>query len=159
MEIIDWILRIVAFVSSSLAIFTKWDKKIRISLFVFSLIIAVTLASVAFFTALNPTYYDKYGNEYDSLNDVVYYTEDDKKYILDRETYYFIEVDNPENKIKEDDVFLDKNGYLVTIPRENIEVDQHTDDNDPYGFYDSNGNRYAAPFVCSWDSEGNLCLR
>lgn len=159
MEIIKWILRIVAFVGSSLAIFTKWNKKVRISLFVLALVAALTSASIVFYAAVNPTRYDMYGNEYDSLGEVVYYTEDNKKYTFDRETHYFIDVDNPENKIKDDDIFLDKNGYLVNIPKENIEVDWDTADDDPYSFYDSNGARYASVLTSSWDSEGNLCNR
>lgn len=159
MEIIKWILRIIAFVLSSLAIFTKWNKKVRISLFALALTIALTSVAMIWYNALNPTRYDMYGNEYDSLDEVVYYTEDNEKYTLDRETYYFINVDNPDNKMKDDDIFLDKNGYLVSIPKENIEIDWDADDDDPYRFYDNNGERYADVVISLWDSDGNLHIR
>lgn len=142
-----------------MALFTKWDKKIRISLFVLSLITALISASITFYTTLNPTCYDRYGNEYDSESEVIYYTEDNKKYTFDRETYYFIDVDNSKNKMKEDDIYLDENGYLVNMPKESIELDENTDYEDPYDFYDSSGKRYALVGITKWDSEGNLCTK
>ena len=101
-------------------------------------------------------YFDMYGNGYNKWYKVVYYTEDGTGYVIDRDEYMFIEVDNPENKIDPRGGYLDQNGYLVFLDPESIDYDESLPWTEPYCFYDNNGNRYALPTTSCWNEDGEL---
>lgn len=101
-------------------------------------------------------YFDMYGNGYNKWYEVVYYTESGIGYVIDRDEYMFVEVDAPENKIDTRGGYLDKNGYLVFLDPETVDYDESLSRDEPYCFYDADGNFYALPEISCWNADGEL---
>lgn len=106
-------------------------------------------------------YYDKYGNSYDSLEKVVYYTEDGCQFLYDDENLEFNCIEKSNNKGYSDSysvnyTYLDKNGYLV-FPNHSLELIENDASHKVFSWYDNETNEYYtdAEFA-RWDSEGNL---
>lgn len=108
-------------------------------------------------------FYDKYGNEYDNRDEVIYYTEDGCEFKMAQENsgypYYYQMSDAYNNKYKEEyDGFLtyiDEDGYIVFFDKE-LELDDNCDWNDNFCYMDSDGHHYAQPYTVIWNSDGTL---
>ena len=103
-------------------------------------------------------YYDRYGIEYSSLEDVVYYTFDgaEFKYDPDRAKYDCI-VDTPDNKYDSsyDDffVYIDKDGWIVFTDS----LLEYSDGNGDYGFYDEDSQNYYGNIrAIRWNENGTV---
>jgi hypothetical protein len=113
------------------------------------LIILVAVILCAFTYSNKTTYYDMYGNTYNSQYDVLYYSKDGSKYTLDNDTFYLIDY-NGERTIYCD---LDENGYVIDTSTINEYVSKYSgisyneDKNTLYFnakfiFWDENGTMY-----------------
>lgn len=108
-------------------------------------------------------FYDKYGNEYDNRDEVIYYTVDGCEFKMAQENsgypYYYQMSDTYNNKYKEEyDGFLtyiDEDGYIVFFDKE-LELDDNCDLNDNFCYMDSDGHHYAQPYTLIWNSDGTL---
>lgn len=108
-------------------------------------------------------FYDKYGNEYDNRDEVIYYTVDGCEFKMAQENsgypYYYQMSDTYNNKYKEEyDGFLtyiDEDGYIVFFDKE-LELDDNCDWNDNFCYMDSVGHHYAQPYTVIWNSDGTL---
>lgn len=136
------------------------DKKYKIrsiALFVIYLLLLVGSYTSGYVMVRNADhYFDMYGNGYSKWYEVVYYTEDGTGYVTDRDEYMFVEVDNPENKVNIREGYLDKNGYLVFLEPETVDYDEGASRDNPYCFYDADGNYYALPETSCWNADGEL---
>lgn len=119
-----------------------------------------------------PPYYDLYQNKYDSHEDVIFYSEDGKKYkfmTIENEEDYIIEddnifsqycfydVDKPEKYINTRNCFIDEKGYFTIIDVDKLTFDEERLNSDnPYFWFDSKGNYYAPASTSYWNSNGDL---
>lgn len=112
----------------------------------------------------NFSYYDRYGNEYEFQEDVVYYTEDGCKFKLrtyDNGSTEFSQLsDTYSNKYKEsydpEFVYIDKNGYVVFIEKYLEMDDDRFDSGTPFYLVDDNGDYYADFCNVYWNADGEI---
>lgn len=135
------------------------DKKYKnrsIALFVIYLLFLVSSYATSYIIVRNADhYFDMYGNGYNRWDEVVYYTEDGTGYVMDRDDYCFVEVDDPDHKTEDlDYCYVDKNGYLVFIDYQMLNYDETVSRDDPYCFYDSDNNYYADARFVYWNENG-----
>lgn len=110
------------------------------------------------------TFYDRYGNEYESYEDRLYYTEDGCKFKLrtygDGSPEFSQASDTYSSKYKESYelafVRINENGYIVFFDEELEMDDEKFESGTPFYYVDKNGNYYAAPLNVYWNSDGEI---
>lgn len=147
---------------------TKKQKRCRIiSIVLLAVCIIFSVSSLG--KAFNKTYrsittyecYDKYGNEYSSLDDMIYYTFDDCRFVYDIEMYSYIQYDNSINTIYEQEYeygYIDKDDNIVFF-EEPLNLNNQIDIDEPFCFYDSDEEYYASAKMIYWDESGKVRLQ
>ncbi|MCM1115465.1 MAG: hypothetical protein NC397_08220 [Clostridium sp.] len=128
------------------------------------LVLDVAIPRIAFpdlySSPFSQTYYDKYGNSYDSLEEVIYYTEDNCQYTFDEDNLMFICKNKPDDSQYKDSykvgyAYVDHAGYLVLT-----EYVLNLVENGDFDWYDSSTDDYYmdAEFA-RWNQQGTLSHR
>lgn len=105
-------------------------------------------------TYFDKNYYDMYGNEYNERIDVIFYSRDGQKYKFLEDEYVFFNLENPSEKIKAGDCYVDKKGYFVIIKSDKLTYSGVMPLENPYCLYDSSGNYYADATLIYWNKKG-----
>lgn len=104
------------------------------------------------------TYFDRYGIEYSSLEDVIYYTYDGAEFKYDSDGLkYDCIVNTPDNKYDSsyDDffVYIDKNGWIVFTDS----LLEFSNGNGDYGYYDEESKNYYGNIrAIRWNEDGTV---
>lgn len=104
------------------------------------------------------SYYDLYHNEYKSIEDVVYYSSSGERYTQIKDEYYFAKVEDSKERIDAGTCYIDEAGYFVILDSYKINYDETVPINNPYCFYDSDGNLYATASLSYWNENGDLVI-
>lgn len=130
---------------------------------ILSIIHILCMMSLVIFIAFNiknsyfsKSYYDLYGNIYESKNSIVYYDESMNKYTPNYDDFTFEEVGNFENIISARNCYIDKNGFFVILDSSELTYDKSVPFENPYCFYDTKNNYYADAITSYWDKDGKL---
>lgn len=107
-------------------------------------------------------YYDKYGNEYEHQDDIIYYTRDGCQFKLKTDSNGNAEYRQmPEtltNKYRESYepafVYIDSDGYIVFFEN-GIQLDDSRME-DIFCYVDADGNYYAFPLEVYWNPDGTI---
>lgn len=124
-----------------------------------------------YINSFNPSVcYDRNGNEYSNVLDVVYYTEDGCNFVLKTKyddelsvtTADYIQRGTYNGKYKDQYLascaYLDKNGYIVFFEYKSPKVDDEKFYSDEkYCYYDENGEYYTNALYKYWNENGELC--
>ncbi|MBR3149766.1 MAG: hypothetical protein IKF64_06310 [Eubacterium sp.] len=101
-------------------------------------------------------YYDRQGVEYNSLNDVLYYTEDGGEFKYDNKEDTFVVVSQTNSYVKSVEnkfPYIDKNGWLVFCD-DYLEFNKGNGD---FGYFDKTKNEYYASAECArWKDNGEM---
>lgn len=104
------------------------------------------------------TYFDRYGIEYSSLEDVIYYTFDGAEFQYDSDGLkYDCIVNTPDNKYDSsyDDffVYIDKDGWIVFTDS----LLEYSNGNGDYGYYDEKSKNYYGNIrAVRWNEDGTV---
>ena len=156
MKPLIWILRGLTFILFivSFAIKNKKTKNIVIGIIVLTFISSLAMTLYPY---INTKCYDRFGNTYNDLSEVVYYTEDNWQFKYNQDEMKFYCVKKSEHgdysgSYDSEYVYIDKSGYLHF-------TDQVLDyvNNDDYACYDSETDEFYMDAVFArWNSKGEL---
>lgn len=137
-----------------IAVLSGYKKKSKLFFILFIVLFLGNILFFRFFNGFDSYYYDLHNNKYESFYDVVYYSADGTEYKKVENSYYFFEIDDP--TVKLDGCYIDEEGYFVIKDKTQIKYDDSLPIEEPYCFYDSEGNLYASAETTYWDKNGNL---
>jgi hypothetical protein len=156
MQIFVIVLRVIVFLSAIGVLFIK-NKKVKIVTLVICLVAFISSFAVTMNPYFNIKYYDKYGNSFSSVSEVVYYTEDNWQYVYNEEEMTFscvkaADTGNYKKTYDADYVYIDENGYLF-FSDSILDCVNKQD----FCWYDYLTDEYYMDAIFArWDSNGNL---
>lgn len=157
MEILKWLLRIITFIGIIFLIAKRGNKKRNIMLISICVISFIGSAVLTIYPFFHHTYYDRLGNSYNNISEVVYYTKDNCLFTLDENNLEFVCKDKSLNPNYMDTYaaeisYVDSDGYLSFIEKT---LDESN--NNAYSSYDpQTGKYYIFAEFAKWDKNGKL---
>lgn len=158
MQIVKYILVLISLIAS-ISLVTMFVKKRKISKWL--LIVYVCAFSVSMLLTIQSffdnSYYDRYGNEYEDLGSVVYYTTDNYQYVFNEDNLEFVcnnytEACAYKKSYEVGYAYVDENGYLF-FTDEFLTVDN----SNPYLFFNPETNSYCmAAEIARFDESGKI---
>lgn len=107
----------------------------------------------------NLEFYDKYGNKYASYNDVIFYTYDGCRFVIDDKSNCMLRISSDTDYDEEYSLiisYIDCNGNL-TFTTEILKVDEQKSENcELMCLYDARNNYYAMASSVGWNSDGEM---
>lgn len=103
-------------------------------------------------------YYDRYGNLYNSPEEVIYYTYDGAEFKYDIEEGYFNCIKNTNNlypnKCSDSTTYVDENGWIVLYDKA---LPYSEDGHGDFCYYDEENSKYYASVFCvEWKKSGTM---
>lgn len=158
MQIVKYILVLISLIASIglVIVFVKKRKisKLLLIVYVCAFSVSMLLTIQSFF---DDSYYDRYGNEYEDLSSVIYYTKDNYQYVFNEDSFEFVCKNYTEDcaykkAYEVGYAYVDENGYLF-FTDDFLTVDS----SNPYLFFNPETNSYCmAAEIARFDETGKI---